>query len=491
MRYNTRLKKKYPKLYKNRHHIIYFILALIIVFIFKFPVLNNPFHWDVLGYVLKSGLWFKSHSFFTIAQPDYGHPPLLFWLLGLSFRIFSETRVIPHLINIGFSFIGVYYTYLLGSYLYNKRVGVIASVLLFFSPFYFAQSGILNTDISCTAMSVVVIYYALRGNLKAFLPTAAILVLTKETGVFVLIALIPYLLLKRYDIKKILLYLSPSVVLIAWLLFYKLMTEEFFHHRHVAFLKSILYSSNYFKTMIVRYLEILFISNYNFLISIIILSFILIILLKKDTTKIQTHYIPIITLFFLYIVFYSIYNQSLLRHILPLFPFFYLIGSNAINNIFKKYGYVLMLLLVLLFITKWTGSRDFYCGCDLETNMEYLDLINTHKQAATFIERNYPDARVLTSWPQILELNIPIAGYVENPIDATLPEGPYFSSSNLNINLILSNHDLIYYSPQANIYYNAKLIIVMESLNLTLLEKYESNNKYTEVYLIEKEISVR
>ncbi len=486
MKFKNKLKKKHPNIYEHRHDIVFFAFSFLLVLILKSPIINMPFQWDALGYVMPSGLWFKTHSFLSIAMPDYGHPPLLFWILGLTYRIFGITRVVPHLINIIFSFIGVYYTYLLGKHLHSRRTGIIASMLLFFSPLYFAQSGILNTDLPAAAMTVVALYYALRDELKAFIPSAVMLVLFKETGVLLLIALLPYLIYRRYAFKKIAGYMSPFLATAAWLIFYKSKTGEFFYFRHVASMKSVLYSSTYFKTMAVRYFGMLFVSDFNFLLTLIMISALAVYLFRKGRAGLKSEYIPIILLFLLYIIFYSAYNQSLPRHILPLFPLLYLAGARATDFIFKKYSYAVLLLFVILFIIQWSGTRNLACGCDLETNMEYLDLIRTHEQAARFISQNFPDARVLTSWPQIFELGQPEAGYTDIPISVAMPGMPGKSMDMSSNNTVANNFDLIYYSKQANPYLNSRLGQLMQGLDLVLLREFESNNKTAEVYLIVK-----
>jgi len=51
-----------------------------------------------------------------------------------------------------------------------------------------------------------------------------------------------------------------------------------------------------------------------------------------------------------------------------------------------------------------------------EDNLAYSDFVRLHKQAATLIEKHYPEDRILTAWPASDELNRPFLGYVRKPL---------------------------------------------------------------------------
>lgn len=468
------------------NNIVFWIFILL--FLLKIPILNIPFHWDALYYVIPSGFWYVDHPLLSVSEPDFGHPPLFFWILGLNYRIFGDTLIVPHLINLVFSFIGVYFTYILGSFLYSKRVGFIAAVLLFFSPMYFTQSGILNIDIALTSLTIAVLYFALKNNMKLYLLSAVILLLLKEAGIFLIIALFPYFIFKKVGFKKLLLYMSPVVVPVSWLLFYKIQTKSIFYPQHIFWLTTWIKNPMLFFNKFIGYINLLFISNYKFLIAFIVLAYVIFSFYKKrvklkDITS--KGYFTMMLLMVIYILFFSLYDQSLLRHILPTFPIFFIFGSQSVNYFFKKYSYIVLVIFIVLFMVNWTGNRSVPCGCELETNLEYLDLINTHKQACSFIEENYPNAVVLTAWPGVVELTFPAAGYVDKPINAVIPYRKHFTKFDFEFYSPQSNVSIIYYSPQSNVYLAKKQRAIMKNYNLTLLKRFEKNSKYTEIFLVE------
>jgi hypothetical protein len=139
------------------------------------------------------------------------------------------------------------------------------------------------------------------------------------------------------------------------------------------------------------------------------------------------------------------------------------------------YGTVIILITISL--TGWYGHRDIKSdgsGALLESNLEYLDLISTHKSAAGFIEENYPRSIVITGWPQQAELEDPLMGYVNIPV-----KGVYFSDSRGKLG---PGIDLVYYSDQSHDAF--KMREFMRGLNLKIVAFYERNNKFVAVYKI-------
>ena len=104
--------------------------------------------------------------------------------------------------------------------------------------------------------------------------------------------------------------------------------------------------------------------------------------------------------------------------------------------VLARYMLPVMPLLVLLWVAAiWRGTHLFIPGvavvclafawrCEVnpsgtftwEDNLAYRDFILLHMDAARFIARHKPKARVLTSWPGTNELTTPLLGYVNWPV---------------------------------------------------------------------------
>jgi len=117
--------------------------------------------------------------------------------------------------------------------------------------------------------------------------------------------------------------------------------------------------------------------------------------------------------------------------------------------------------------------------------MEHIDLIKTHQLASSYIENNFPDSVVLAAFPQSFELRYPYSGYVNKPLNvATINPLPNLADRDKNFLINPNDIDIYYYSPQEHS--SKQILDVKEQLNLTLIKRFEVNNKSTEIYIVNK-----
>lgn len=222
---------------KSRKKLLVAFVLFLIILILKYPVLNEPAFWDGLLW-MKSAEWISENNFNPILPGpleqgglDTGHPPLVSLILALAFSLFGKSLIIAHLIMICFAFLTLYFTYLLGSYLYNERVGLIAAALLLFSPLFFAQSGAINMDKALAAFTVMTIYFVLKEKPIAYLISGSFLVLSKEAGVFTIFAIVIYIFIKYYKkskkelFKKCFFYSLPLGAFLLWVFLHKMLIQ--------------------------------------------------------------------------------------------------------------------------------------------------------------------------------------------------------------------------------------------------------------------------
>jgi len=452
------------------------ILLFLLVLLLKLPIINTPHHWDSLGRDIPAAIWILEHNFNPfVGDLNVGHPPFTFELLALSFLIFGKSLSVSHLLVVLFSFLGIYFTYLLALHLFDEHVGIIASLLLFFSPMYFAQSGIPQIEIPFTALTVMTIYFFIKENRIGYLISGSLLVLTKEPAVILIIIIILFKIFKNYRTRDIIykdasFYVFPLLVFFAWMLLNKIYLGWFLYPGSIGYLG--------FGKIPIRFEYLIyqvFFQEYRWVLTLLIVTSI--IIKNKGWNREEVIFLALVVL--IYCIFFAFMEDIRLpRWILVCYPLFFILGSKAIVDIFNKKSYIVMLILVLLFVTKWTGDRTIRSGATLETNLEYLDLIETHREAVKFIETNYPNAVVLTNWPQTMELRYPYEGYTSIKVNAIDIET--INESNFNF----SNVDIIYYSPQSR---RPKVLLnAMKYLNTTLIIRFEKNGKYAEIYRLNK-----
>jgi len=115
------------------------------------------------------------------------------------------------------------------------------------------------------------------------------------------------------------------------------------------------------------------------------------------------------------------YTDDLPRYFLVLMPFYFLLGAKAVFEIagcFKlRTAFVSAVLFLVLFlsVSNYHGSRSTD-GWRLESNMEYLDMVRLHRQAARYLEAKYGNEIIVSNFPMTSELKIPWYGYVTSPM---------------------------------------------------------------------------
>src|SRR5579883_2542987 len=111
-----------------------------------------------------------------------------------------------------------------------------------------------------------------------------------------------------------------------------------------------------------------------------------------------------------YIVALAIVGGAVLaRYLLTIVPFVILV---AISTVWRRIQlwWVLAGIVCAAFLVAWFSNPPY--GFAPEDNLAYRDYVVLHQQAESFLESNYPQARVLTAWPASDELTRPYLGYV-------------------------------------------------------------------------------
>jgi hypothetical protein len=451
------------------------LLFFVLVLSLKSPILNTPHFWDSLNRVHNAqGIESQSLNPFLEEGEDIlkaqGRPPFFLELLALTWTVFGNSLFISHLVVVFFSFLGVFFSYLLGRLLFDPKIGLLSAIFLFFSPLYYAQSGILNFAVPLTAFSVMTIYFALKENRTAYFITACCLVLTKETGMLILITIVVVIIIRclqdKETILKAFFYASPILVYLLWLIACKIHYGWFLFPSHTDIL-NVSSISLLIKTTLNRITQ-LCIKNYHWL-----MTFIIIISSRKWLKNLSQEIDKVVILLggiAVYVAFFSFYSVELERYLLPIYPLLFLLFSRSIDLLTKgnwRLQGISLLIVASLFISNWGGNRSVF-GYKLETNLEYLDFIQVHQKASHYIESNFPDKHVLTDWPQTMELRHPFEGYVSKPIQ----------TSSIFEDYDLSEIDLIYFVPQSV----KKFIDLVDQLDLELLVRFEKKGKVVEIY---------
>ncbi len=535
---------------------LYFILLFLILLVLKLPVLNLPYYWDGLNYVIASADKVYNQGF-TIYLWDVGvgHPPFFYILLGYMFKIFGESPLTGNFLTLIFAFLTLYFTYLIGKTLFNRKTGVISSLLLLFYPSFFSYSAIVTLDLPMTAFALMAIYFSITKRKFWYALTGSLLVLTKEIGILIIgsIIIANFLKDRKYFIKNFYIHLIPLFIFALWVIsskihygyyfypenlnalklnplklflnFLLLLKYTFFDHYKwiltsllilsgfsiksekkskkilfIAIAFSLLFLFLIFNLNIIKTYTSGFFPNLDSYLSVfktfspLFVALLFILILKFNELKkiyLNKNFLEIFISIIIIILFHTLLIPSSPKYIIILYPLTFILFSFALFKIFNNKSFIVVVLIIALFITQWTGNRSSV-GFVLEDNLEYIDVIKTHQLASNYIESNFPKATVLAAYPQSIELKYSYGGYVKKPINVVtyspLPGLNITEYLNLtlrsNQKINISNIDLYYYSPQE--YPTQKITDAAKSLNLTLIKRFELNNKSAEIYKVNK-----
>src|SRR6516165_6711847 len=141
--------------------------VLLLIVACKLSCLDLPFYWDEFAYI-KPSHWLAGQPLWRVlpgTHPPgrfFGHPPALYVIYGTQFKLFGDTRWVPHAVAVLFAFCGVWFTYRLGASLDGRMSGALAAAFLFFSPMYFAHSAMALADVPVAGLGVMTVYFLLR-----------------------------------------------------------------------------------------------------------------------------------------------------------------------------------------------------------------------------------------------------------------------------------------------------------------------------------------
>ncbi|MBN2377771.1 MAG: glycosyltransferase family 39 protein [Sedimentisphaerales bacterium] len=448
------------------------IILLTVVIIGKAPTLHLPYHWDEMGVYVGPSHWLAQDSLVRVfpgMHPRgqfFGHPPALYLTLAATYKIFGESIIISHLYILAFSFLGVYFSYLLGAFLFDHTTGLIAALLLFFTPLYFAQSGMVLSEIPITAFGVMSIYYALRNRFLPYLLCGIFLVLLKVTAIALIASILIYIFITekkgRATMIKILKFSLPLFVLGGFFIWQKIITGSFIDNP--CFKSNPAWTLSLTKNLSKAGWVIGWVFLHQYRILLTFLIFLHFINNQKNVWHKSYTLFLIIFLLFLGAFSFIWFGQ---RYILAFFPYFCITATFAIVALIPrlKTQWLVAAFIFVAFCSQLYNHDKGYGNFD--SDMQYTDIIAINQKVCTYIEDNYSDSNILAIWPISSQLRHPCCGYVRQPLSVVSPD---------------KNFDLIVCAPYVDSK-NKKLKELIVQHDFMLHKRFEKNGKVIEMYL--------
>jgi 4-amino-4-deoxy-L-arabinose transferase-like glycosyltransferase len=162
-------------------------------------------------YMVKSGDYLNMHAFGQLAI-GMGKPPMLMWLIALSYQAFGVSDFAARFFSPLFGTISLVFVYFLGKHLYNRAVGFLSVVILgTFTTFYLFATHAM-TDVLLVCFILGSFYFFVLSQEKSasgwYAPLSGVFFglafLTKQTGSLLIPAiLVVYLVFSQRSLKPI------------------------------------------------------------------------------------------------------------------------------------------------------------------------------------------------------------------------------------------------------------------------------------------------
>lgn len=203
-----------------KYNFLLFISILLILPLFFYKLGQTSLvSWDEAWYGEIARNIIKSGNIINLTwngNPYFDHPPVGFWLMALTYKIFGVNEFWTRLPSAASGIISIIILYLLGKKLFNPLVGLSSSIALSSAIWFIFRSRSGNLDIILTMFFLLTFLLAIMASEKKkyLLPLSISLSLLFLTKTMVPLAIIPALVLifyksRLYRLKE---YIFPTIL---------------------------------------------------------------------------------------------------------------------------------------------------------------------------------------------------------------------------------------------------------------------------------------
>ncbi|MEO6912237.1 MAG: glycosyltransferase family 39 protein [Edaphobacter sp.] len=416
-----------------------FPLFFAAVYLSHLTLLRLPYFWDEGGYYIPAAWdFFRTGSLIPQSTITNAHPPLPSILLAawwhLSGFVVSGTRTLVCIVSAS-ALLGVYK---LAKTLAGIATAAVVTLLTAIYPIWFAQSTLAHADIFAAAFTLWgLAFYFDRDDIGQSTTKNQILatvmfslsVLSKETAIITPAALACWEAIlffqgrhkegshKSNTLRWIAVLLFPIIPLLAWYAFHYHRTGFVFGNPEYLRYNATANLSAYRIALCLWHRFLHLTTHMNLFVPVVAtITLVLIPVTSTDAPKsIRKPALKAIAAILLanWIAFSILGGALLTRYLLPMYPLILLVCVSSWRRHLRKWWLIAGLSAAAFLSALWINPPYAFAP---EDNLTYRDMIVLHQQAIQLIERDYPQATVLTAWPGTAELSRPEIGYTRKPI---------------------------------------------------------------------------
>lgn len=374
------------------------------------PFVRLPLHWDELGQFVPSALdLFRDGTWVTTSAEPNIHPPGLSVLLAAVWSFTGYSLLATRLTMLLLAALGAYLAFLLAIRLARGTEGAPAFAAVAFllaAPMFYTQSMMVLLDMPAMVFTLLALLLFLDARYVSAAIACTLLVLVKETAITTPMVFGAWLWFRERRYKDALLFVAPALALMGWLLVLRNATGSIFGSAEFA-----RYNLNeslaplHILNGIRRRIYTLFVADGHW-IGAISLWYGWKALRTRDwaiagaVALAQTAAVTIVG------------GATLDRYLLPVLPILYAAFAVAASTFRPKVRLWSNLGLIGFLLVGWHLSHPY----QIENNLTVLDFVEMQREAAQYIESNFPGRRVASTWPFTAAIRDPDYGYVQQRI---------------------------------------------------------------------------
>lgn len=413
-----------------------FPLFFAAVYLSHLTLLRLPYFWDEGGYYIPAAWdFFRTGSLIPQTTITNAHPPLPSILLAawwhLSGFVVSGTRTLVCIISAS-ALLGVYK---LARTLAGATAAAAVTVLTAIYPVWFAQSTLAHADIFAAAFTLwgLAFYFdrdeANRSTTKSQILASVMFslsVLSKETAIITPAALALWEAIlflrsratnKHQSLNWLAALLFPIAPLVSWYAYHYHRTGFIFGNPEFLRYNATANLSAYRIALCLWHRFLHLTTHMNMFVPVVATVAVILIPVAFEAAprSIRKTALKAIAVVLIanWIAFSVLGGALLTRYLLPMYPLVLLLCVSIWRRHLRQWWLIAALSVAAFLSGIWINPPYAFAP---EDNLTYRDMIVLHQQAVHFIERNYPQATVLTAWPATSELGRPEIGYTRHSI---------------------------------------------------------------------------
>lgn len=379
-------------------YIIAFSVILFIV-IFKYPHLFLPHFWDeawsyspAVQYLYDHGIGLTPAS--IPSELSKGHPLFFFFLFATWMKIFGTTLFAKHAFALLISITLLVTLFFVVRKIFNIYVAAISVLLMACQSLFLAQSSMMLPEMLLALLTILTFYFYINNLKIGYLITGSLMVMTKETGILLILVILIYdvvVFIKQEGILaklksqflRILILSLPLFIFFIYLLLQKKTYGWFLYPEHINFITGLDSGRNQLEMYLNQFIVL---HGQAFLLFLMIGSMVIAYLRNDHKDFSSRTPLTLMMIYLLVYLLFSSFNFFSPRYllsivwILAVFCSFFLFKALGDHPGRFYFSGILVAGILLYYSSHVKNNGDYDLG--------YVQAVSLQKQAVGFCEEN-------------------------------------------------------------------------------------------------------